>query len=80
LNWSQQAYSVSAIKINKELKEKSMLALEKVGVPIFRSAATANFPVASYKEFYLARSIARHPKLLLLDERHRRLILQAKRI
>jgi len=55
-------------KINKELKEKSMLALEKVGASHLSERPLSKLSGGELQRIYLARSIARHPKLLILDE------------
>ncbi len=55
-------------RINKELKEKSMLALEKVGASHLSERPLSKLSGGELQRIYLARSIARHPKLLILDE------------
>ncbi|HAN94194.1 ABC transporter ATP-binding protein [Candidatus Darwinibacter acetoxidans] len=52
----------------REIYEKSMYLLEKIGLQDFRNEKASSLPYGMQRRLEMARALATNPKLLLLDE------------
>ncbi|MGI6674084.1 MAG: ABC transporter ATP-binding protein [Limnochordia bacterium] len=56
------------VKEEKEIYEKSLYLLEKIGLQDFRDEKASSLPYGMQRRLEMARALATDPKLLLLDE------------